>query len=66
MTDTTLPDQTIASARLRGLVLDLWARGQSSTFCIASELQLPEEEVCHILQEAGLPLSEAMSGGQTS
>jgi hypothetical protein len=33
-------------------VLKLWRAGQHSTFCIARELDLAEDEVCHIIRQA--------------
>lgn len=38
--------------RQRECVLKLWRAGQHSTFCIARELDLAEDEVCHIIRQA--------------
>ncbi|MBB4145858.1 hypothetical protein [Rhizobium rhizoryzae] len=38
--------------RQRECVLKLWRDGQHSTFCIARELDLAEDEVCHIIRQA--------------
>ncbi|WP_137136582.1 hypothetical protein [Rhizobium sp. FKY42] len=43
---------TVSQLLKRPKVLDLWRQGQSSTYCIAQALDLPEDEVCAIIDAA--------------
>lgn len=52
---SALPPSTPDHVRLRKLseaILDLWAKGGKSTFCIAQELRADERDVCQIIQDA--------------